>query len=357
MSQGPSPWTATKPSSRVVQQSFTNARVNEINRQAGNLKRETIQAFLSDPVLGPRLKGYSSSKKQAFCENAYDRLTRTLQSRNLTINFKAASWFTTENPYDSYAQMYERGLKGGRMILDDSDRDNPANIRVAADDRVTFPTQWAGAQPALARGQQGATTLSPRGPAPQQIMGRMMAGKALVPAGQMGGVLNPVPVLGAFSGYESGNVRFDPKTKQVFAAVNYGRRPHGACTKYGESYFILSDSFKTDAIYFPEDTFYASGADLQISYQTMGALFLKAKPTMRALLVQSCFDDIRLGDTGDGAHLMEAHVFQPVRFSSGLAAMILEETAPPAVVQNAKTFCRKWGIKLTVPGQFEFKGS
>jgi len=351
-----STWTPVQPSSRAVQQSFVNARVHEINRGSGNLRSDTIQAFLNDPTLGPRLKGYSSSKKRAFCEDAFDRLTRTLQSRDLTINFKAASWFTTENPYNSYAQMYERAIKGGRMILDDSDAKNPANIRVAADDRVTFPTSWAGAQPALQRGQQGAVTLSPQGPSTQQIMGRMMAGRNLVPAGQIPqNVLNPVPLAGQHSGYESANAKFDPKTKQVFAALNYGRRPHGSSTEYGNSYFILSDKFKTDAVYFPEDTFYASGANLQVTYHTLGAIFLKAKPQMRQEIVKSCFDDVRLPDTSDGSFLMEAHIFQPLLFAGGISAIVLEP-ANAQIVTNAKTFCRKWNVKLSVPGQFEFKG-
>jgi hypothetical protein len=83
---------------------------------------------------------------------------------------------------------------------------------------------------------------------------------------------------------------------------------------------------------------------------------LKAKPQMRREIVQSCFDNLSLPDTDDGGLLMEAHIFQPVRFADGLSAVVLEENASPAVVQNAKTFCRKWGITLTVPGKFEFKG-
>lgn len=365
----PTPWSAAQPGSRVVQQAFVNARVNEINRGTNGLREETIQAFLQDPFLGPRLKGYSSSKKRAYCEDAFDRLTRALQSRDLTINFKAYKWFTAENPYETYAQMYERGLKGGRMILDDSDPDNPAEIRAGADDRVTFPSHWNAAQPALRRGQQGAITLSPKGPSTKQIMGRMMAGRTLLAENQLvppSNHLNRVPLAGQHAGYESPNPKFDAKTKQVFAAVNYGRRPSGACTKYGHSYMVLSSKYKTNAIYFPEDTFYASGANLQVSYQVLGALFLKAKPLMRKNIVDSCFDNVRLPDSSDGSDLMEAHIFEPVRFGGGVESIILNGESPvdaepahpvtPQIVTNAKTFCRKWGITLVVPGQFEFKG-
>lgn len=338
-----STWTPVQPSAKVVQQHYVNARVGEINRQFGDrYKTDTIQAFLNDPLLRPRLKGYTHAKKLAFCEDSYRRLTRDLQSRELTINLKSASWFTDENLYDSYAQIYERAVKGGRMILDDSDPLNPAEDRVAADDRVTFPTQWAGAQAPAQRG------LRPGVQSPQNIMGRMMAGRNLVPLrGSTKGNLNPVPHLGETSGYESPNIRFDPKTKQVFAALNYGRRPHGSSTQYGKSFMILKDHLKVDAVYFAEDTFYVSGADKQISYQTLGAVFLKASPVIREEIVKSCFDGVRLPDTSKSMYLMEAHVFQPVKFATDVAELRLEPSAP-GIMRNAKLFCDKWGIKLSI---------
>lgn len=338
-----STWAPTQPSAGLIQQHYVNARVNEINRQhGGQYKAETVQALLNDPLLRPRLKGYTHAKKLAFCEDAYRRLTRDLQSRDLTINLKSASWFTTENPYDSYAQMYERATKGGRMILDDSDPLNPAKVRSAADDRVTFPTQWAGAAAPAQRG------LRPGVQSPQRIMGRMMAGKTLVRfGGDTTGYLNPVPNTGETQGYESPNVRFDPKTKQVFAALNYGRRPHGSSTQYGKSYLVLKSNLKVDAVYFPGDTFYLSGADQQVSYQTLGAVFLKAKEMMREEIVKSCFDGVRLPDTDSGAYLMEAHIFQQVKFATDVEELRLEPSAP-GIMRNAKIFCQKWGIKLSI---------
>lgn len=338
-----STWTSAQPSAGLVQQHYVNARVNEINRQYGDrYKADTIQAFRTDPILAARLKGYTSAKKLAFCEDAYRRLTKDLQSRDLTINLKSASWFTTENPYDSYAQMYERGIKNGRMVLDDSDPLNPAEIRVATDDRVTFPTQWAGAQAPAQRG------LRPGTQSPQKIMGRMMAGKELLPIGANTlGNLNSVRKSDGSAGYESPNIRFDPKTKQVFAALNYGRRPHGSSIQYGWSYLVLKDHLKVDAVYFPGDTFYLSGADMQVSYQTLGAVFLKASPIMREVLIQSCFDGVRLPDTDNGMYLMEAHVFQAVKFASDVAELRLDVSSPQ-IMSNAKKFCNKWGIKLSI---------
>ena len=337
-------WTPIQPSARVVQHHFVNARVNEINKGSGSkLKTDTIQAFRTDPILQARLKGYSGAKKDAYCADAYERLTKILQSRYLTINLKSASWFTKENPYDSYAQMYQRAMAGGRMILDDSDQLNPAEIRVAADDRVTFPTHWAGAQGPAQRG------LRPGNQSPQAIMSRMMAGKKLVPiGGDTKGVLNQMPrTESELVGYESPNIRFDPKSKQVFAALNYGRRPHGSSTQYGNSYLVLNPKLKVDAVYFPEDTFYIPGADSQVSFQTLGAVFLKAKPGMRGEIINSCFDGVRLPDTSLGAELMEAHIFQPVTFASDVVELRLEPSSP-GIMHNAKTFCKKWGIKLSI---------
>ncbi|HEU5458419.1 MAG TPA: hypothetical protein VFU68_07355 [Terracidiphilus sp.] len=338
-------WNPVSPSARVVQHHFVNARVSELNRSEGpQLRKDTIELFRNDETLAPRLKGYSASKKQAYCEDAFDRLTRILQSRQLTINFHADRWFTKENTYETYAQMYERGIKNGRMILDDSDDDNPAEVRTAADDRVTFPKHWSAAAAPSHRGLMPGAVQSPKA-----IMNRMMAGRKIVPyGGDTTGVLNPVPNTDSKSrGYESPNPRFDPRTKQVFAGVNYGRRPHGSSTNYGNSYIVLNPNLGVDAIYFPSDTFDLPGANKQVSYQLLAAIYFKAGKHMRQEIVKSCFDGNRLPDSANGKDLMEAHIFQPVRFSSHVTEMYLE-TSPPGIMRNAKRFCDKWGIKLMI---------
>lgn len=48
---------------------------------------------------------------------------------------------------------------------------------------------------------------------------------------------------------EASNPYFNPWSKQIFAALNYGRRPHGATVTYGRSYLVLNLKFKTNAIY------------------------------------------------------------------------------------------------------------
>lgn len=353
-----STWSPVQPSARTVQHAYVNARTHEINRGLGkDYRAQTIAAFRSDPILAPRIKGYSSAKKDAFCADAYDRFTKILQSRDLTINFEAINWFDKENNYTSYTQMYERAIgKDGAMLLKDAAKGNLAEVRSATDDRITLPAQWTAAAAPAQRG------LRPGGPSGQQITARMMAGSKIVALNQMNpmNVGNMTKVLnsdGTTAGYHSPNPYFNPRTKQVFAALNYGRRPSGSSIYYGKSFITLNPKFKTDAIYFFGDTFHITDAKAQVTYQTLGAIFLKADPSVRDQLVTSCFDGVPLKDTDDAKLLMEAHIFQPVDYYSGaLASLHLESGTPAHVFENAKKFCRRWNIPLTMEGGFSFRG-
>ena len=351
MASTPWPASAIKPSTEGCQHAYVNARAHKINRRSGQAQAATIALFRTDPIFAARLKGYSGAKKDAFCAEAYDLFTRTLQSRDLTINFEAAKWFTTENNYTSYTQMYERAISktDGKMLLqDDPKTGNFAEFRAAADDRITLPAEWA------------ATPLPQRGlaPAPQRLAERMMAGSKFVQKQKQTNVGNLTPVQnpdGTVAGYHSPNAKFDPKSKQVFSALNYGRRPHGSSIYYGESYIVLNPKYKKDALYYSGDTYSIDSPASQVTYQTLGSIFEKAKPDMRKLLVASCFDGIRLEDTKEAHDLMEAHIFQPLLFADGLAAIHVESTSP-VVIDNAKKFARKWNIPLTMTGGVGFKG-
>lgn len=351
-----STWTAVRePSTRAVQHAYVNARAHEINRGLGkDYRAQTIALFRSDPLLAARIKGYSGAKKDAFCADAYDRFTKILQSRDLTINFEAVKWFSSENNYTSYTQMYERAIgKDGVMLLkDDVAKGNLAEIRAAADDRITLPRQWAAAASPSQRG------VAPNMVTGHQVYSRMMAGsKFKGPTGNpdIGNLTKVQDAPGVTTGYHSPNVQFNPRTKQVFAALNYGRRSSGSSIYYGKSFITLHPKFKTDAIYFSGDTFHIKDTSAQVSYQTLGAIFLKSSPDMRKLLIDSCFDGVRLPDTAEATELLEAHIFQPLNFKGGLLALHLEASAPE-VVENAKKFCRNWDIPLTVEGGFSFKG-
>ena len=338
------PWKLTEPSSQVVQQHYVNARVREINSNFGDRYREeTIDALLTD--YAAEIKGQSRAHKRKYCETIYDVITKTLQGRDLTINLKAESWFSVENPYETYAQMYERALDPatGGMFLTDSDPLNPAKVRARADDRITFPKHWGKPSGPAERG------LAPGIQPFQSITSRMLTGAkipkyAATPTNDT--YLTDAVKADGSAAYKSKNPKFNARAKQIFSALNYGRRPHGSSTQYGDSYFVLNPSLKVDAIYFAGDTFFIPGADSQVSYKTLGALYLKAKGDLRRLLVNSCLSNIRLEDTANAAELVEAHIFSQLRFATGVSELHLEATDNKKIVKNAEKFCRKWGIRL-----------
>jgi len=352
------PWTSgTK--SGAVQHAFVNARIADINRHAiSKLFTPTLDALkAADPSLR------KASRKQL--EDAFMHMQQRLQTAPLTINFMSTKWFMTPNNYDSYTQMYERAVSGGQMKLTDSPL-NPAAIRVAADDRATFPKsavdadfevtgmggRWkkydlkAAASPAVGRG------LAPGGRGLGDAVVKMAPG-----------ALNKT----AAGEYTASNPQFDPRTKQVFAALDYGRRPHGACFDYGYSHLVLSDKFKRDAIYFGGDTFgvmegKAVTAEDQVSYDVLAAVFLKANPTLRRDLLSSCLRDGRLGDTKEKDLLLEAHLFEAVRFTGGATEMHVsgkdqltqaDGSKRPVtgaewqtIQTNARAFARKHGVRI-----------
>ena len=348
---------------QVVQKAYTNARTHDINtNQGAQLRADTEAQFRKD--FANKLTGFKDKQIANFCADAYDRLTAVLQSRDLTLNFKARSWFLTPNEYESYAQMYERAVdkETGEMLLRD-DVLNPALDRAAADDYVTFPQAWQGQRSDWSTfgggGRNQGPGLNPRfNPSPGRIMGRMMVGKQLLTpdtvnqgggAGLTGG---KGYLLDANNGYRSPNKLFNPKTKQVFAALNYGRRAHGSSTLYGQSHFVLNSSLKVNSIYFPGDTFAnTAGANEQVTYQTLGAIYLKANATLRNEIASSCFQNSVLEDTSATHVLLEAHIFGKVSFKDiSILHLCLASQGDAAeqltIKSNAETFCQKWGIQL-----------
>jgi len=337
--EGRVPWKLTQPSAHVIQKHYVNARVHEINQEADQGREKTIDQILID--YADQIRGMSRAKKRKYCGETYDFLTSVLQRRELTINLKATSWFSNENPYETYSQMYERAIdsRTGQMVLTDSDPLNPANVRAQADDRITFPQHWAGQQGAMRRG------LAPRAVQPGQTISHyMMAGTAIPRHGDA--FANYLQNTETDGHYTSKNPKLNPKAKQVFTALNYGRRPHGSTTQYGRSHLVLNPNLKVDAIYFAGDTFFIPGADKQATYQTLGTLYLLGGPLFSPLLVKSCLEGVRLDDTSAAMDLVEAHIFQEVRFDSCVRELRLEETSDQNIIANAQKFCNKWGIQL-----------
>ncbi len=326
----------------VVQHHYVRSELVDINnRKKAGLIQETLAGLSQTP------QGRSCTQAQLM--EGFKHMTKRLQTASLTINFKATSWFMTPNNYDSYTQMYERAVRTvnapgqapyQQMRLK-SDPLNPAKTRAAADDKVTFRKDV------------------------------MSSGGAFAPAyGGMGRVMSPgalnTPTVDAQAGeYEASNPFFNPKSKQIFAAVNYGRRPHGSVTTYGYSYMVLNPRFKTNAIYFAGDTFGVNSglkvsADDQVSYDLLGAIYGKANDIMRKDLYRSCILDGALADANTSSEvllLLEAHLFEPLTFSGNLEAIFIsgkDELAGQAVTgadwqtiqTNARAFAAEHGARI-----------
>src|SRR5579875_2242583 len=91
-----------KAQARVVQHHYVRAQLKDINVTGREgLIQETLKALKTAP-------GMQKAKDKQLMA-AYEKITQRLQAAELTINFKASSWFTQPNHYETYAQMYERG--------------------------------------------------------------------------------------------------------------------------------------------------------------------------------------------------------------------------------------------------------
>lgn len=285
---------------KVVQHHYVRAQVRTIEGNAESVIADTLNA------LRARAEYAKFSDNQLY--PVFQRMTTSLQNAEICINFKASKWFMQPNNYDSYTQMYERGVRnidapGGKvpeMRLADDDI-NDAKMRVIADDIVTFPPHM----------REGGNKYKPMD-AKWGGMGRVM----------MPG--NMQKVEGADE-YRNTNPHFNPKSKQVFAALNYGRRPHGASTGYGYSYLVLKRKLMTNMIFFACDTFnYRTqnvSAEHQISFLLLGALYGKASPLLREDLFKSCVANFKLPDTGNSLLLVEGHLFEPLKFEGNIEAM------------------------------------
>jgi hypothetical protein len=162
---------------------------------------------------------------------------------------------------------------------------------------------------------------------------------------------------------------FNPKTKELFAALNYGKQPNGPATDYGFSYFVLNKKFKTNALYFAGDTFLhllgmRVSADDQVSYNLLGALYGIAEqksPELRKALEDFCFFNKKLPEKTGGLSaklLVEAHLYEPLFFSGGVDAMYISRQTPEQgdldkatwekVQVNAKAFAKDHGIKMRI---------
>ena len=103
--------------------------------------------------------------------------------------------------------MYQRAIEYGRMVLRDTDQ-NQADLRAHADNVASFPKAWQQAKTVVRRG------LMPGAAGPERIQKQMDTGP-----------LQNIAKPGALAAWLAGNQHFNPNTKQVFLALNYGRGP------------------------------------------------------------------------------------------------------------------------------------
>ena len=330
------------PTSRSIQQEYVEKRLRALHK--------------NDPAKTDRVRkkieaAMTQHARKGEWHDFYLKLHGSLQTAELTINFDAGKWFTQDNLYPTYSQMYERAVgTDGKMRLTDNDPLNPARVRAVTDDFITVPDEWRKAMPGTQR-RRLHDAMSVSGASLSKVVAKRS--NAQDPA------MSPALKVNADSTYSTSNKSFKPKSRQIFAALNYGRRLHGATTEYGFSHLVLNPVLKEKAIYYPEDTFYIGmkGTSTQTTFNTIGAVVEHASTTMMRVLWSSCVDNIVLPDTDQAAELMEAHLFQELKVAEDVQAMVLsrmrKRSEPPFddqqwrnIVDNARIWCRRNHVRL-----------
>jgi hypothetical protein len=277
-------------------------------------------------------------------------ITSRLQTADLTINFGAASFFSTENTTTTYKQMFDKaqrdvtqadGTTKREMRLADNP-DNPALVRDTTDTKVTF------GQNVAKPGMQG--------------VARFMQTGGLTPTGTNNAAGN--------AEYVANNPHFNPKARQIFSGLNYTRFAHGAVPFWGCSHFILRDSLKINAIYYVGDTFYGASTDSRVSYGMLFALAIKGSDKFVTNVLNSCYRQT-IFQSANLTEAVEAHLFEEISFSKDVKEMrisigdVQRNTRkalladPPtktvaeidawqqAIWANANKFARKHGIIIS----------
>jgi hypothetical protein len=328
------------PSAGLVQQHYVQARLDSLHR-----RNTDLEAQISDRIRShPKFKGMKLGGDKWLA--VYKRITEKLQSADLTINFSASSWFANENTYESYTQLYERSGRnasdgtGAAQLL--GNVQNPAVYRANVDDKITFHNLVsAGKSSAPVRGlmpgRQGTDRIR------EQMEFRAKPTERTV-------AVDPKDPSQDKKYADSTNKHFNPKTKQVFAALNYGRRYRGSNIDYGTSHMVLSPKFKVNALYYGGDTFYHADASGQTAYHVLGALIAHVKSNLLDAIVESCYFGATLPDNKDPGLMVEGHLFNELTFKGNIVEIALDAPAGSPLHQNAKKFAAKHGAKLVVLG-------
>jgi hypothetical protein len=347
---------AAGPSAGMVQKQYVELRLKELVAEAGAAKAAALVQI--EQLLLEKLPPAQQQQKIPAKElqRVYAAIERNLQAADLTINFDAVSWFREENTYDTYTQMYERAVQGGRMKLATNAFNDPVD-RARNDNRISFPTNWSNGQ------------------APATHRGNLAPGQNMRPGAQSGDRIRTQMDTGNLNRtapgaktFEASNAHFNPKTKQIFMGLNYGRRPHGSAVDYGASFFVMKGELKNTCFYYGGDTILQGGGSgnantLQVPYTQLASIIGKSQPgdfVLRPAIFQSCYEGRRLPDP-DGPHvkflLLEGHYFGELAFRKHVDHMILSpklhieagtysQDLWATVVQNATTFAKRHGFKV-----------
>ncbi len=272
-------------------------------------------------------------------------LQKLLDQTSLTINFKAPDWFGSRAGFDEYITMWDRKPNDGDL---QDDPVNPPHVRAKAD-------RWA----LYGQFTDGKTEVRSNLNMP---FVKKEGGATAAPTFNY--ALTKPPMVGVDT--------------QVFSALNYGRREHGSSTRYGKSFFELSNDYKADAIYFAMDTFTPVSNGIgpiaksqrshlyQINAGSFGGAILLAirsqcnpphdhRKKHSIELVNALFEAARQGkslpDTDDNHLLIEAHVFRRVKMDSTCIKRVSisgSEIANDATKDNARSF----GLQKRIPVSF-----
>lgn len=129
------PWKkVTGPSAGLVQQHYVEGRLEALYRRNKDLEAQVKQALANAPLLKSMKLGGSGDKWL----KVYEKINLALQAAQLTINFDASRWFSTENTYATYSQAYQRSGSNGAGAQLLGDALNPPVYRAQIDDKITF---------------------------------------------------------------------------------------------------------------------------------------------------------------------------------------------------------------------------
>lgn len=274
-------------SARVVMQHFARSEVRHLGKREAELHAQVVAKLRSMHEFA----NMSDSQLADVIKN----MARSLQSAQLTINFPTVGWFDRPNHYRVYKQMYERGDEvvtaddGTRERIIKGNSSNTAGTRNEVDTKVSF------APNINTPGLQGVKRFMHAGSGERREKSLLVS-----------------------------NAQFNSKARQIFAALNYGRRVGGSSVHYGAHYFVLKERFKHNAIYYMGDTF-TPGMDhnSRVTYGFLPALILHATKNGEQDLINACYRSMTMQNTDHADLMVEAHIYDRIVFSEAVEEMVI----------------------------------